>query len=130
MKLGVAALSFTMCLFAIETFAEYQTAMKTAAGANGAIRKNLEGDLAAVASAAMEMKTAFAEIEKYWAAKNVADGQEFAQNIQKAADEIHAAAKAGNREQATAAAKSVGASCQGCHAAHRDKGPDGAFVIK
>jgi cytochrome c556 len=119
-----------VCVFAIESYDDYVAAMKTVAGANGAIRKNLEGDLPAVAKAAEELKTAMAEVEKYWAAKGVADAQEFAQNIQKAADQVHAAAAGGDAGAAAAAAKSMGASCQGCHQAHRDKGEDGKYTIK
>jgi hypothetical protein len=110
--------------------AEYQPLMKAGASANGMLQKAAEADLAAVASSAAEVQGAFQKIEQFWAKHKVADAQQFAQNVQKAAGEAEAAAKAGNKEQAVAAAKQIGANCQGCHQAHREKGADGKFVIK
>ena len=113
-----------------EAVDEYSKLMKPAAAANGALQKSVETDLAAAASSAAEVKAAFQQIEQFWAKRGVADAQEFAKNVQQAADEAHAAAKAGNKEGAMAAAKKIGANCQGCHKLHRDKGPDGNWVIK
>ena len=110
--------------------AEYQPLMKAAASANGMLQKNVQGDLAAAVSNAAEVKSAFQKIEQFWAKHKVADAQEFAKNAQQAADEAQMAAKAGNKEGAMAAAKKIGASCQGCHQAHREKAADGSFMIK
>jgi hypothetical protein len=110
--------------------AEYQPLMKAGASANGMLQKAVGADLNAAATNAAEVKAAFQKIEQFWAKHKVADAQEFAQNVQKAADDVAAAAKAGNQEQAMAAAKQIGANCQGCHKVHRDKGADGKFVIK
>jgi hypothetical protein len=104
--------------------------MKAAAGANGKLQKTVATDLAAAASMTADVKSTFKAIEDFWAKYKVADAQMFAKNAQQAADEVAAAAKAGNQQEATAAAKKIGATCQGCHAAHRDKGPDGSFIIK
>jgi mono/diheme cytochrome c family protein len=94
------------------------------------MQKAIESDLNAAASHAAEVKSAFEKVEQFWAKHNVDDAQEFASNIQEAADAVQQAAKAGNKEEAMAAAKQIGANCQGCHQAHREKGADGKFVIK
>ena len=123
-------------LLAFQSFAvgqsveEYQPLMRSAAAANGKLQKTVGTDLAAAAPLAVEVKDAFKQIEDFWAKHKVADAQTFAKNVQQAADEVAAAAKAGNQHEAAAAAKKIGANCQGCHTAHRDKGPDGKFVIK
>jgi cytochrome c556 len=109
---------------------EYQKLMRPAAGANGKLQKTVGSDLAAAVTLATDVKSAFKAIEDFWAKHNVADAQTFSKNVQQAADEVIAAAKAGNQQEATAAAKKIGANCQGCHMAHRDKGPDGNFIIK
>jgi cytochrome c556 len=123
----------SLALFVVgfaQTVAEYQPLMKAAASANGAMQKSVQGgDLAAAATQAAEVKSAFQKIEQFWAKHNVADAQEFSRNAQQAADAVHAAAKAGQAEQAMAAAKQMGANCQGCHKVHREKGADG-WIIK
>lgn len=116
--------------FSDATTDEYAKLMKPAAAANGKMQKSIETDLAVTAASAVEVKTAFKAIEDFWAKRGVADAQGFSKAIQTAADEVHAAAKAGNKEQAMAAAKQIGANCQGCHKVHREKGPDGNWLLK
>ena len=129
LKLGVAALAVTMSLYAIETLDEYKTAMRAGGAASGMINKNLGGDLSVVAKSAGDLKAAFEQIKEYWAAKNAADAVEASDKIIAAADQVQAAATAGNVEEARAAAKIINATCGGCHMAHRGRGPDG-FTIK
>jgi hypothetical protein len=109
---------------------EYQKLMRPAAAANGKLAKSVGTDLSAAASAAADVKSHFQEIEQFWAKHKVEDAQKFAKNIQDAADEVAAAAKAGNQEQAVAAQKKIAANCGGCHNAHREKDADGKFTIK
>jgi cytochrome c556 len=104
--------------------------MRSAAAANGKLQKTIGTDLTGAAPIAAEVKAEFKKLEDFWAKHKVADAQTFAKNAQDAADEVAAAAKAGNQQEAAAAAKKIGATCQGCHTAHRDKGPDGKFIIK
>ena len=116
--------------FGDEAVEEYSKLMKPAAAANGKLQKSLETDLAVAAASAAEVESAFDDIEQFWAKREVDDAQEFASNIQEAAAEVEEAAKAGNKEEAMAAAKKIGANCQGCHQAHREKGADGNWMIK
>lgn len=109
---------------------EYQKLMRPAAAANAKLAKTVGTDLSGAASAAADVKSHFKEIEEFWQKHNVADAQKFAKNIQEAADEVAAAAKAGNQEQAVTAQKKIAANCGGCHNAHREKDADGKFTIK
>ncbi|MEZ5399491.1 MAG: cytochrome c [Bryobacteraceae bacterium] len=109
---------------------EYQPLMRAAAGANGKLQKTVGTDLAAAPALAADVKSAYKALEDFWAKHKVADAQEMSKKGQEAADEVATAAKAGNQQEAVAAAKKIGATCQGCHMAHRDKGADGKFIIK
>lgn len=109
---------------------EYRPLMQSAAAANGKMQKSIGSDLTGTAPLAADVVAEFKKIEAFWAKHNVADAQEFAKNVQEAAAAVETAAKSGNQQEASAAAKKIGANCQGCHMAHRDKGPDGKFIIK
>jgi uncharacterized protein with von Willebrand factor type A (vWA) domain len=131
MCLRVSALVSAVIVIGLaQTVADYQPLMKAGASANGALRKTLESDLAGAADQAAQVKAAFAKIEQFWAKHKVEDAQKWARSVMEGADAVAAAAKAGNKEAAMAAAKGIGANCQGCHTAHRDKGADGQFIIK
>ena len=112
-----------------ETTDAYAKLMKPAAAANGALQKSLQADLAAAAGHAADVKAKFQEIEQFWAKRGTADAQTFSKNIQAAADKVAAAAKAGQKEEALAAAKEIGANCQGCHKVHRERVGE-AWVLK
>jgi hypothetical protein len=128
--LGIALLFAVQTATVGQSVEEFQKLMRPAAAANGKLQKIVTADLAAAVPLAAEVKDAFKQIEEFWAKHKVADAQTFAKNVQQAADEVAAAAKAGNQQDAMAAAKKIGANCQGCHMAHRDKAPDGSFIIK
>jgi hypothetical protein len=127
---GVLLAAFAIVGFADEATDTYSKLMKPAAAANGTLTKSMDGDLAAVATNAAAVQTAFQGIEAFWAKRGAADAQGFAKNIQMAAKEVEDAAKAGNKDAAMAADKKIGANCGGCHMAHRDKAADGSFMIK
>jgi hypothetical protein len=116
--------------FADELTDQYRLLMRPAAAANMALQGSLQGDLAAVAKNAADMQAAFARIEAFWTARNTADAMGFAKNVQAVAREVQDAATAGNREAAAAAAGRIGANCMACHAAHRERLPDGSFQLK
>lgn len=126
----LAATLFCVSGFADEATEQFKALMKPAAGANGAMQKNIQADLAAAAASAADVKDKFHAIEQFWTKRGTQDAQTFARNIQDAATKVEAAAKAGNKEEAMAAAKQIGANCMGCHQAHRDKAADGSFLLK
>ena len=96
--LGSAFLLAAQTFVVAQSVEEYQKLMRPAAAANGKLQKTVVTDLAAAAPLAAEVKNAFKQIEDFWAKHKVADAQTFAKNVQEAADEVAAAAKAGNQQ--------------------------------
>jgi muramidase (phage lysozyme) len=121
-------MAVSVAAFADEITDEYKKIMQPAAAANMALQRVMETDLAAAATNAGELQAAFAKIEEFWTKRGTADAMQFAKNVQAVAKEVHAAA--GNREATAAAARRIGANCQGCHMAHRERLPDGSFLLK
>jgi cytochrome c556 len=92
--------------------------MKTAAGANGAMRKAITaGDTAAAAAKAKEMSDAFDQIAAFFKAKGKDDGVKFAEGASAVGKAVAAAS---TKEDQTAAAAKLGANCSGCHGVYRD----------
>lgn len=123
-------LAVSVAGFADEVTDEYSKLMKPAAAANMTLQRIMETDLAAAATSAGEIQAAFAKVEEFWTKRGTADAMQFAKNVQQVAKEVHDAATAGNREATVAAARRIGANCQGCHMAHRERLPDGSFLLK
>ena len=110
---------------------DFQNIMKSNAGANADLRKAIPAkDYTAVAGDAATLKANFAKIEAFWTARKVDDAIAFAKSGSKAAADLEAAAKDKNDAGIEAANKAVGATCAGCHAAHRVQLPDKTYEIK
>jgi hypothetical protein len=108
--------AFGLC--AQDDLAQYQTWMKTAAGANGAIRGAVTaGDSATVSAKAKDMAEAFDQIAAYWKAKGKDDAMNFAVSARDAAKTASAASSIDDQKAALA---KVGPTCMGCHAIYRD----------
>lgn len=111
--------------------AALRQAMKTAGASFGALRKGVTAqDAAATQQAAEKLAAAFPTVRAHFEEHKMQDGIDFASTAERMSKSIAEAAKAGNWEQASADAKTLGAQCQGCHAAHREKLPDGSFKMK
>lgn len=105
--------------------------MKTAAASSGALRKSVAAkDEAATVENAEKLEGAFKAAQSHFEEHHMDDGVNFAKTGHQAAMDVAAAAKAGDWDKAAAEMKTVGAQCQGCHAAHREKLPDGTFKMK
>ena len=102
-------------LFAQDELATFQTAMKAAAGANGATRQ--AADKAAFDAKAKEASENFDKITAFFKAKGKDDAVKFSMA---ASDAFKAGVAAGSLDDAKAAVSKVGANCQGCHAVYRD----------
>ena len=48
----------------------------------------------------------------------------------KAADDLATAAKNKSDDGIASATRSLGATCTACHAAHRDRQPDGSYTVR
>ena len=109
----------------------YQKLMRQIAPTNQALGKKADAmDYAGVAADAATLRTLFAEVHKFWQERKTEDAMAFALAAQNAAGALETAAKASNASGVAEARKTLGAQCQGCHMAHRDKMPDGGFGIK
>lgn len=125
-----ALMSLSAVVVADETTDEYKKVMQPAAAANVNLQKVVQTDLMAAAQAATDVQAGFAKVEEFWTKRGTADAIGFAKAIQAAAKDTHDAAAAGNQDAAKAAAQKIGASCGGCHMAHRTRLPDGTFELK
>jgi cytochrome c556 len=111
--------------------AELTAAMKTAGAANGSLRKSITAkDASDIAATTDKLVAAFKTTQGHFEEHHMDDGVKFAQAGIQAATNIAAAAKAGDWDKASAELKTLGAQCQGCHAAHREKLPDGSYKMK
>jgi hypothetical protein len=100
-------------LFAQDELAQYQTMMKAAASANGALRKAIAAsDNAETVASANKVAEAFDGINKFWVAKNNTAAATFAATARDAAKAV-----AGGDNSAAA---KIGGTCGGCHAIVRD----------
>jgi cytochrome c556 len=110
---------------------EFAAAMKTIGAANGAARKMVAAkDGPETAANAEKMAAAFKMVQAHFEEHHMDDGVKSAQTANMAAMNLAAAAKAGEWEKASDELKTIGAQCQGCHAAHREKLPDGTYKMK
>jgi cytochrome c556 len=110
---------------------EYQKAMKDLGGVAQAMSKpEASEDFAAVTKSVDSTKAAFAVVEKYWRAKGSDDALKAVAVGTKAAADMGVAAGLTSAEGVQAAFKDLTDSCRTCHTAHREKQPDGSFMIK
>lgn len=110
--------------------ADFQKAMKDLGAAMGALSKpGASEDYALGKTQGQASKDAFAVIVKYWNAKGTADAVKLAETGAKAAADLYVSADLSSSEGIQAAMKDMGATCQACHTAHREKTADG-FEIK
>ena len=131
----VLALAMMMAVVALRAdekpTPEFQNIMKSNAAANADLRKAIPAkDYTAVARGAATVEANYAKIEAFWTARKVEDAIAFAKAGSKAATDLEAAAKAQNDAGIEAANKALGATCAGCHAAHRVQLPDKTYEIK
>lgn len=110
---------------------ELNAAMKTAGAANGSLRKSIAAkDGAETAATAEKLAAAFKTVQAHFEEHHMEDGIKFAQTANQASMNLAAAAKAGEWDKASDELKTLGAQCQGCHAAHREKLADGTYKMK
>ena len=112
---------------------EFQTIMRSNAATNGAmgLRAHITAkDYDAIAKDAATFKENFSKIEAFWTQKKVDDAAKLAKAGHEAAEDLEKAAKAKDDAAIMAAQMKIGATCGGCHMAHREQLPDKTFEIK
>jgi cytochrome c556 len=113
------------------TVEQHEAAMKGIAQANGAMQKNLKGNmLMEAAKDAQQLATLFGEVERFWTQNNKPDAVTLAQTARTGATEVAGAAAAGDQMKALAAAGNIGGTCKQCHGTYRDGAPPGPYSIK
>ena len=112
---------------------EFQNIMKSNAATNGAmgLRAHIAAkDYDAIAKDAATFKENFSKIETFWTQKKVDDAVKLAKAGHEAAEDLEKAAKAKDDAAIMTAQMKIGATCGGCHMAHREQLPDKTFEIK
>src|ERR1700722_5196792 len=127
---GCLAAAIAATLWA-EVDADYQAAMKGAAGAFGRLKKDIDAKAADdAAKDATEVAQNYRKMGAYWKAHSADDAMQLCKDGFAAATAVSKAATAGNMDEAAAQFKNVAGTCAGCHKAHRDKAADGSYSIK
>lgn len=110
---------------------EYQTAMKNMGAATQGMRGDVTNkDYAAIEKHAATYKASFTVANAFWTAKKADDAIKLTNDGLKGAADLDAAAKAKNDEGIAMAQRGIGATCRGCHMAHREQLPDMTYEIK
>jgi cytochrome c556 len=128
--MAACALFLAMAVYAHED-EEFEGWMKQTNKSYGSAQKAVAAKQAAeTAAAGDKLAELFEHVRSHFEGHKMADGIEFAKTAHDAAKELAADAKAGNWEKASADLKTMGGTCQGCHAAHRVKKPNGEYEMK
>jgi cytochrome c556 len=121
---------FATALFA-QDHAEFKGWMKSTGGEFSAARKGVAAKQGPeTAEAAEKLAGLFAHVADHFKEDKMEDGVKIANEAEHASKSLAEAAKAGDWDKASAEVKTIGGSCQSCHAAHREKLPDGSFKMK
>ena len=126
MKLTILAfLGTTALLLAHE--GDPQHKLMTEAGATmKSLKKNVDANSRDdAAKDAQKMVEIFKQVEEIWTKSNTENSMKWSKDAQAAASDI----ATGSGDMA-AGFKALGASCAGCHAAHREKAADGSYKTK
>ena len=123
------ALGLAVCVVA-QTEGEYSGWMKDIAKTKGGVKKAIDSKSnTEVAEGASHLAGLFKEVSGFWKGKNASDAVTIADNAESAANELAAAAKAGDESKIQSSFQAVGMACGACHMAHRGGSP-GNFTIK
>lgn len=110
---------------------DLEKGMKAAGGNMSSLRKNVEAkNKTEIIRAAKEMEKIFKQSKKFFAKQKMEDGVKWSQDAKDAAKALANAAKKDDAENVASSMKALGATCQACHGAHREKLPDGKYKLK
>jgi cytochrome c556 len=127
----VGSAAFLLGIAFAQDHEEFQTWMKDTNTNFASLRKTVAAKQGPETTAAAEkMAGIFDHVRAHFEEHHLDDGVNFAKTGHDAAKDLAAAANAGDWDKASADVKTLGSACQGCHAAHREKLPDGSFKMK
>ena len=125
---AVCTLVFGTAMFAARPLDDV---MKEVGPTCGNLKKKIDAKtLADAPKDAAKLEALFKETEAFWKQRKTADAVKFSADGRSASKAAAKAAKSGKQEAAQTAMNNILATCKGCHAAHREKGPDGKYKIK
>jgi cytochrome c556 len=130
MKLLVPALLASAVFLGAQDNGPMEAWMKSINQNMGSLRKMDPKTGPEAVKAAETVAGHYEEMIGFWRQRNADDAVKLSEAGKAAAVELASAAKAGEAEKATAAMARVGDTCKGCHAAHRDRTPEGKYIIK
>jgi cytochrome c556 len=126
---GLAALGLAICLIA-QTEADYPGLMKDVGATKGKITKGIaakQND--GVATDAAHLADVFKKVGAFWTSRDASDAVNLAKTGETAANDLAAAAKAGDEAKMQSSLQAINSTCGSCHMAHREGSP-GSFKIK
>lgn len=130
LRLTVLGLGAAAALLTAEVDTKFVGWMKTVGGANGALRKMEKKASKEAIGEAERISGVYEEMIGYWRQRNAADAVKASETGKAAAVALASAANAGDEAKATEALNTLAGTCKTCHEAHRDKTPDGKYIIK
>jgi cytochrome c556 len=108
------------------TIEQHSATMKQIAASNASIQKLIKSnDLMGAATEAQNLATLFATVERFYTQRNKPDAVKIAQAARTGANDVAAAAKAGDQMKAQTAAGTVAPTCKQCHSMYREGGTAG-----
>jgi hypothetical protein len=110
--------------------ADYSTNMKEVGSTNGGLRGAGAAPTDDHVKGAQRLNVIFKDVQAYWEGKKVDDAIGFAKAAVAASDSLAKALAAKDAAASGEAQKTLAAQCAGCHMAHREKTPEGAFKMK
>ena len=126
---GLLALGFAVCLVA-QSEADYSGWMKDVAATKGKVTKGIAAKQNDdVATDATHLAGLFKQMGAFWAGRSVSDAETIAKGAETAANDLAAAAKAGDDAKIQSSLQAVNGTCAACHKVHRE-GTPGSFKIK
>jgi cytochrome c556 len=113
------------------TEADYDALMKKVGPTNGAMRKQIMGNmLPDAAKSAQTLATLFGDVERFWTQHKVKDAMMWAGDARKYATETAGAAATGDQMKAQMAADNLLGQCKQCHGTYRMGSQEAGFSIK
>ena len=130
LKLALPALACGAIALVAQDNGPIEDWMKSTNQSVQALRKMEKKTGPEVVDHAEKIGAAYENMIGFWRQRNADDAVKISEAGKAAAAELASAAKADNAEGAAAAFAKVGSSCMPCHAAHRERTPEGKYKIK
>ena len=126
---GFMALGLALTMIA-QTEADYPGWMKDVVATRGKVTKGIAAKQhAGVAADAAHLADVFKQVGAFWTKRNTPDAITLAKTAETAANDIAAAAKAGDEAKMQSSVQALNGTCAACHMAHRE-GSAGNYKIK